>query len=132
MDDFLGQGLKYPFQFSAVSGGAETSTATAPQHAHLHESMRQILGTRRGERFMRPEFGSRLDELLFEGNDAILSGLLRHEIVDALTRWEPRIVVTDVEITPDAHQLTIDVRYQIIASQVAGNYVFPFYRGGAV
>jgi len=131
MTDILGQGLKFPFQFHRRSGGARISTATSREQEHIHESIRQILGTRRGERFLLPEFGSRLHELLFEGNDAILQGLLRHEVIDALTRWEPRIVIEQVVMVPDEHAIQVNIRYRLISSQVASNMVFPFYRGEA-
>ena len=131
MPAILGQGLKFPFQFHRRSGGARISTATSRDQQHIHESIRQILGTRRGERFLLPEFGSRLHELLFEGNDAILQGLLRHEVIDALTRWEPRIIIDEVGMTPESHVLHVDIRYRLINSQVPGNLVYPFYRGEA-
>jgi len=129
MTDILGQGLKFPFQFSRQSGGARISTATSRDQEHIHESIRQILGTRRGERFLLPEFGSRLHALLFEGNDAILQGLLRHEVIDALTHWEPRIVIDEVRMLPDEHVVQVHIAYRLIASQVPGNLVYPFYRG---
>ena len=131
MTDILGQGLKFPFQFHRRSGGARISTATSREQEHIHESIRQILGTRRGERFLLPEFGSRLHELLFEGNDAILQGLLRHEVIDALTRWEPRIVIEQVIMVPDGHAIQVNIHYRLIASQVPGNLVYPWYRGEA-
>lgn len=129
MTDILGQGLKFPFQFHRRSGGARISTATSREQEHIHESIWQILGTRRGERFLLPEFGSRLHELLFEGNDAILQGLLRHEVIDALTRWEPRIVIDEVVMASDEHVVQVNIRYHLIASQVPGNLVYPFFRG---
>jgi len=131
MTDFLGQGLKFPFQFHRRSGGARISTATSREQEHIHESIRQILGTRRGERLLLPEFGSRLHELLFEGNDAILQGLLRHEVIDALTRWEPRIVIEQVVMVPDGHAIQVNIHYRLISSQVAGNLIYPWYRGEA-
>jgi phage baseplate assembly protein W len=129
MYEILGQGLKFPFQFHQQYGGAAISTATSHSQEHIHESIRQILGTRRGERFLRPEFGSRLPELLFEPNAAILAGLVRHEVRDALAQWEPRIVVLDVTVEADDHLLQVGVRYRLIASQVEHNFVYPFYRG---
>ena len=60
--DFLGRGLKFPFRFQRRSGGAQISSATSTEHEHFHESIIQILGTRPGERFMRPEFGSKLKD----------------------------------------------------------------------
>ena len=129
MNDILGIGLKYPFQFHKQYGGAAISTATSQDQEHIHESIRQILGTRRGERFLRPEFGCRLHELLFEGNTAILHGLVRHEVREALTRWEPRIVIDEVTVTSDEHAVLVAIQYHLIGSQVEQNYVYPFYRG---
>jgi len=128
MNDILGQGCKFPFQFGKLTGATVISTATSRDQQHIHESIRQILGTPRGSRFLLPEFGSRLHELLFEGNDAILRGLVRHEVGDVLARWEPRIVVEEVQVTSDAHLVLATIQYRLIASQVPGNYVYPFYR----
>jgi phage baseplate assembly protein W len=129
--DILGCGLKFPFQFGKMTGATVTSTVTSRDQGHIHESIRQILGTPRGARFLLPEFGSRLHELLFESNDAILHGLVRHEVIDALTRWEPRIVITDVLINSQDNLLLVAIEYKLIASQVVGNYVYPFYRENA-
>ena len=129
--EFLGKGLRFPFTFQHRSGGAQISTATSSDHAHIHESIRQILGTKKGERFMRPEFGTRLHELVFEPNSRVLYGLIRHEVLDALEQWEPRIVVTDVLVdsdSADGHTVLVDIRYRLISSQVEGNLVWPFYR----
>ena len=129
--EFLGKGLRFPFMFQVRSGGAQISTATSSDHAHIHESIRQILGTRKGERFMRPEFGTRLHELVFERNDRLLYGLIRHEVIEALDTWEPRVIVRDVIVGPDSindHLVLVDIRYRLISSQVEGNLVYPFYR----
>lgn len=129
--DFLGKGLRFPFAFQKRSGGTQISTATSSDHAHIHESIRQILGTRKGERFMRPEFGTRLRELVFEQNDRLLFGLIRHEVLEALDLWEPRVIVTDVAVGPDesdGNLVLVNIRYRLISSQVEGNLVYPFYR----
>ncbi|MHB1000739.1 MAG: GPW/gp25 family protein [Armatimonadota bacterium] len=129
--DYLGKGLRFPFTFQKRSGGAQVSTATSSDHAHIHESIRQILGTRRGERFMRPEFGTRLHELVFEQNDRLLYGLIRHEVIEAIDQWEPRVIVSDVVVGPsdlDDHLVLVNISYRLISSQVTGNMVYPFYR----
>ncbi|MHB1002103.1 MAG: GPW/gp25 family protein [Armatimonadota bacterium] len=129
--DYLGKGLKFPFTFQRRSGGAQVSTATSSDHAHIHESIRQIFGTRKGERFMCPEFGTRLHELVFEQNDRLLYGLIRHEVIEALDTWEPRVIVLDAVVGPcdsDDHLVLVDIRYRLISSQVQGNLVYPFYR----
>ena len=80
--DFLGKGLGFPFHFERRSGAARVSSATTTEHEHIHESIIQILGTSPGERLMRPECGSRLKSLVFEANDEVLKGLIRHYIVE--------------------------------------------------
>lgn len=132
--DFLGRGLKHPFEFMRRTGAPGVSVAASTQHAHIHESIHQILGTRVGERFMRPEFGSRLHELVFAQNDDVLKGLVRYHIIDAIRRWEKRVVVISVEFdeTPenkDRNLLLVRIHYRVIQSQIEGNFVFPYYRG---
>jgi phage baseplate assembly protein W len=129
--EFLGKGLKFPFAFQRRSGGTQVSTATSSDHAHVHESIRQILGTRKGERFLRPDFGTRLHELVFEPNDHILFGLIRHEVTTALDQWEPRIIVKDVAVVADEtdeHLVLVNIIYRLISSQVEANLVYPFFR----
>ena len=131
--DFLGKGLRFPFAFAKRSGGAQVSTVTSMDHAHIHESILQILGTRPGERFMNPEFGSHVKDLVFEPNDRVLRGLLRHYIIDAIERWEKRVYVNDVAFdespeTTDANTILVCISYRVIDMQVAGNLVWPFCR----
>lgn len=131
--DFLGKGLRFPFAFQKRSGGAQVSTVTSMDHAHIHESILQILGTRPGERFMNPEFGSRLKDLVFEPNDSVLKGLIRHYVIDAIEQWEKRVYVTDVVFddspeTVDANTIPVRISYRVIDTQVSGNLVWPFCR----
>jgi phage baseplate assembly protein W len=131
--DFLGKGMKYPFRFQSVSGGTDVSAATSREHDHIRESILQILGTRPGERLMNPEFGSRLHDLVFEQNDEILKGLIRHYVIDAIKRWEKRVVITAVSFddtpqTIDRNLLPIRISYNVIQSEVEGSLVYPFCR----
>lgn len=126
---FLGRGIRFPFRFSERTGGTEESS----EHDRIRESILQILETRPVERFMRPEFGSRVKDLVFEQNDAVLKGLLRFHVTDAIKRWEKRVVVTNIsfdeppEVT-DANRLLVRIAYHVIQSRVEGNLVWPFAR----
>jgi len=127
--DFLGKGLSFPMRFAQRTGEVQGSG----QHEHIHESILQIIGTRPGERFMNPEFGSRLNDLVFEQNDQVLKGLLRHYIIEAINRWEKRVRVTDVSFGDtsqhtDQNILLVNISYRVIRSQVIGNLVYPFHR----
>ncbi len=127
--DVYGQGLSFPFQFHRQFGGARLSTVTSRDHAHIHESIWQILGTRRGERFLRPDFGCRLPELLFEPNTDILHGLIRHEVEEALTRWEPRMAIDDISVTANEAWVQVTITYYLVATATDGIITIDFARG---
>ena len=129
--DFLGKGLKYPFSFQSVYGGTEVSAAMSREYEHIHESIQQILSTQPGERFMKPEFGSRLNNLVFEQNDEVLKGLIRHYVIDAIKRWEKRVVIIGVTFDNallNSNLLNVIISYKLIKYQVEGNLVYPFHR----
>lgn len=127
-NDYLGQGLRFPFQFQKVQGGSEISVSSSLEHEHIKESILQILQTSPGERLMNPEFGSKLKELVFENNTSVLKTLLRYHIGKALERWEKRIQITSIEFGdgPDENTVYVLISYVVIRSQVEGNLVYPF------
>jgi phage baseplate assembly protein W len=97
----------------------------------IEESIRIVLGTAKGERRMRPTFGSSLHELVFAPNNASTATLASHYVREALGQWEPRIEVTEVGVTTDPLDpacLLIDVRYRIRETNDERNLVYPFYR----
>jgi len=51
-------------------------------------------------------------------------------VEEALGWWEPRIEVTDVDVSPDlsdTSQLLINIKYRIKATNDERNLVYPFY-----
>lgn len=58
-----------------------------------------LLLTNPGERCMLPDFGTPLRRLLFEPNDVILAAQAKQMIIDSINKWEPRITVTQIEVT---------------------------------
>ena len=77
-----------------------------------------ILGTPIGTRIMLPNFGSRLAELVFEQNDEVLVALANRYIMDAISHWEPRVNVQEVDTSIDEHEF--NVRLQIVVSSIQG------------
>lgn len=121
---FLGRGWAFPV--SAPDGRiALVAGADA-----IEQAVEIILGTSPGERVMRPEFGCGIWELVMEPNTAQLHGRVQLRVRDALTRWEPRIDVTDVrvEAPPDQNNvLLIRIDYRIRSNNAAYNLVYPFF-----
>jgi len=104
------KGVAFPVGFDATGGIAESSGAE-----RIRQSIVIVLGTRPGERIMRPEFGCELHSLAFAPNTPATANLARHYVVSALARWEPRIEVTEVGVANDlgAAALMITIMYRI-------------------
>lgn len=65
----------------------------------IKADMLQLLLTNPGERVMLPEFGTPLRQLVFEPNDTILEQEARRMISNSITTWEPRISVTNLQVS---------------------------------
>ncbi|MGW1272351.1 GPW/gp25 family protein [Streptomyces sp. NPDC002491] len=124
-EQFVGAGWAFPLRTDATGG-----IALVARDREIAESIRIILGTAPGERPMRPEFGCRIHDHVFAPADEDTAGRLAYEVRSSLDRWEPRIDVADVVVTPDGHDagiLYIDVRYSVRGTNNPRNLVFPFY-----
>ncbi len=125
--DFLGAGWKFPVRVSPRGG-----TDLSRYEEDIKESIRIILETARGERVMRPDFGCGIHDLIFEPITPATESMIIHEVTDALNRFEPRIEVTNVEVSrEEAHmgRLLVLIDYKIISTNTASNLVYPFYLG---
>ncbi|MFE0104594.1 GPW/gp25 family protein [Streptomyces sp. NPDC059009] len=124
-EHFVGRGWAFPMGVSA-SGGI----AMAEGRFDVEQSIRLILSTEPGERPMRPEFGCAVRDKVFGSFDASTSGAIAHEVRRALERWEPRIVVDDVDVSQDGEQqevLLIHIDYHLARTNSRRNLVCPFY-----
>jgi phage baseplate assembly protein W len=93
----------------------------------IEQAIRIILLTAPGERVMRPEFGCRIHELVFEPNNRATAVQAERYITEALGRWEPRIEVTQVEAKPEDVHLNVHITYTIKATSDERSLVYPFY-----
>lgn len=126
---FLGVGWAFP-----VARAGEDPEQGDFRTAYYEESVRQaiqiILGTAKGERVMRPDFGSGLHDLIFAANNSATWGLAESEVEDALRRWEPRIEVDEVRAQAAGARgetILISVDYRVRATDNRFNLVYPFY-----
>ena len=123
--DFIGRGISFPLRVDQ-SG----SIALAEGGDGIDASIRMALSTAPGERVMRPQFGCRIWDLLFEPVNANTLGLMAEAVRDALSQWEPRIEVEDVEVEPDPAspaRVVIRIIYRMRATNDRRNLVYPFY-----
>ena len=78
------------------------SIASASYERRIEESILLILGTARGERVMRSDFGCAIHDLIFSPNNPATRALVVDEVRRALVAHEPRIDVLRVEDGTDA------------------------------
>lgn len=124
-EEFIGRGISFPLRTTA-SG----ALATVGDDQELREAMRLILGTAKGERPMRPEFGCGIHDLIFAPANSTTAGLAADEVRRSLSRWEPRVDVEDVTISYDEQNtalMYVGITYTVKGGNDPRNLVFPFY-----
>ena len=122
---FVGRGFFWPMQVDHTGAIRLTDGA-----ADIDAAMAVVLATAPGERVMRPEFGCRIWDLLFEPVTANLLGLMAQAVRDALAQWEPRIQVESVDPIADPHDsalVSISISYRVKATNDRRNLVYPLY-----
>ena len=93
--------------------------------ATLKSDLIQLLLTNPKERVMLPSYGTPLRKLLFSPNDAALVAETKRIIANSIESWEPRIVISQIDITngyinnsknanelnSNDHVLTINIKF---------------------
>lgn len=90
--------------------------AMVDEAASVRQAILLLLGTRPGERVMRPDYGCDLFKLVFAPADNTTAGLAMHYVREALARWEPRIDIAelDANVNPDfPSRLDIELHYRL-------------------
>ena len=122
---FFGVGWYFPIEVDEET--------TLIKQAKYEESIRQsiwiILGTAKGERVMRPDFGCGIYDLVFEVNSTSTAGRVAQEVRQALLFFEPRIDLLDVQVSSEqgGEVMMISIDYQVRATNNVFNLVYPYY-----
>jgi uncharacterized protein len=105
-------GINFPF-----TKGPTSFPAPSYDNDLIQQAMIQIILTEKGERVMRPTFGSGVLKYVFENNDDLLEALIQTEVASALGRWEPRIILQNVQVTQNDTQVIVDIFYVVILTR---------------
>ena len=81
----------------------------------IKRSVRNIIFTILGEKPFEPEFGSIINEALFELNTDLNEIRISDEIKNSLENYEPRIsgISVSVSVYPDSNEMNCTVQYDI-------------------
>lgn len=124
--NFLGSGWSFPPKFER----AESQVALTHDKEDIERSLEILLGTRKGERVMRPSYGCNLDEMVFESFNLSLKTYLANLVETAIIYHEPRIEPLNITVDDTSifeGRLLIDIEYMIRATNSRYNKVYPFY-----
>jgi uncharacterized protein len=121
----LGSGWTFPVRPEQAGGGL--AYRDGPEK--VRQAIELILDTEPGERIMRPTFGCGLRRFLMQPNSVATRALITREVETALTVWEPRIQLREVQVLPgdDPALVYISIAYLHVRDRRPGNLVYPFY-----
>ena len=119
--------LFFPYK---IDGRGRTRQARRDEDndEYIKGLIEQVLFTAPGERVMRPDFGSGLQQLLFSGNSPELAATTQMLVQAALQQWLGNLIVTEsVSIEAVDSALHVEVIYSVRRSQK--QYQVNFVRG---
>jgi phage baseplate assembly protein W len=123
--EFLGQGWKFP-----VGVGSTGQIGMSKYETDIQEAIWIILGTSKGERVMRQDFGCGIHDFVFATINTTTTGMIAASVREALTMWEPRMEIISVDVSTDRAdegKLLISIDYRVIRTNNEFNLVYPFY-----
>jgi len=117
-------GITLPIQIGNTA--FNQSFITADQ---VKSNIINLLLTKRFERLMQPEFGSGIQELLFNMNDEMFADNLENTIVDTLSKWLPYVNVETINIEQsnefkDNNKVEVSVSFRVSDTQVLDTVTF--------
>ena len=106
-------GLAFPLQLE--DGRLKACT----YEEHVKQSLRALLLTARGQRKMRPDFGTMLGAYLYENIGATTAALVKSEIISTIERFEPRVELGEVQVKGggrDIGTIRVEINYTILST----------------
>lgn len=107
-------GLKLPLKNG--NGGFFDQNFTTFEQAK--SNLKNLLLTKKGERIAQPEFGSGLQDLLFEQIDESFESKLQETITDSVSYWLPYITIEEIDVNlndelKDTHNVNVEIRFRV-------------------
>jgi phage baseplate assembly protein W len=95
----------------------------------VKSNIKNLLLTKRGERILQPEFGSGLQELLFEFNDENLETKIEETITQALELWLPYVNVDSIDVEQtdelkDRNRVNVSITFAIAGNPQLNEVTF--------
>jgi phage baseplate assembly protein W len=110
-------GITLPIQIGNTAFNQSFKTADQAK-----SNIKNLLLTKKYERLMQPQFGSGLQELLFEINDEEFAEKIENTIIDTMALWLPYINVDSIDIQQtnelkNANKVEISISFRVGETQ---------------
>jgi hypothetical protein len=125
MKNMIGKRVGFPFRLSDRNRISLVGDDTA-----IRQSIFLIIHTVPGERVMHPTFGCEIHSLIFAPANDETAILAERYVREALTLWEPRILLENVQIeisNTGYGELVINIAYRLKGEHDIRNLVYPYY-----
>jgi phage baseplate assembly protein W len=92
----------------------------------VKRSVKNLIVTDKYERLLDPELGAGISELLFEQMTPLTTVALRETIIQTLNRYEPRINIDTIDVTPDydRNSYFISIAFSLVRNEQVGTVEF--------
>ena len=86
----------------------------------IARSIRNLIFTYPGEVFFNDNLGSRVSRSLFENIDDITASIIKDEIKNTITNYEPRVQLIEVFVAPnyENNEFNVTINYRIVGIDV--------------
>jgi phage baseplate assembly protein W len=103
--------------------------ATKTDENAIRGALRNLIFTKNYERPFQPDLGCQLQNLLFENMDPLTLIVAQRVIEDAIVKYEPRVQLVSVQITPsESNDMYISVEFIIKNTQTPAIFTTKFTR----
>lgn len=120
--------MNYMDMPSKLTSRTGENAAPVKNDIAVNNSLNNIITTAKGSVPGHPEFGCGMSKYLFELIDPMIKESIKAEIEYAVQRWEPRVVIRNVEVKddPDYNRLTVKLVYSIKNDIDSNQYEYIF------
>ena len=125
-NSITGIGWKFPPLFDVNEGTTETVSG----EEEILESLQVLMGTLKGERVMKPEFGSDISLRIFDNMTPAAQSAIRTSISQAILMYEPRINLNEVQLDTSSIAdgiVNINIDFTVRKTNSRMNIVFPYF-----
>lgn len=122
--------LHIDFPYSIDQSGQTAKTSGGNHHRDM---LVQYLLTIQGERVNRPDFGTPLFRMCFEGNSPEIAEVIQFIAKAGLQRWlGDTIEIIDLSVEAQESTLLFDLKYRVHGEEEVRAYVKTFPFGGGL